>query len=365
MKILSLVATLFCLVQQAMANSAYPGPIVMEQADGSSIILRLNGDDYYHFFTDEDGYTCIPNDIGDWVYAIQGPEGDLITTGVKVDNKKRPPGLAKGISPTDEAKAKDCVNKLCGGNGKGRHLRATHRQLVAAQGTVKNLVVLIRFSDHTGRTLPSENDISTLMNNPGPNTLCPTGSVWNVFNASSYGQLDLQSVVAPWVTVSNTEAYYANGNSGLTTRTHELIREALNLVDSSINFGDFNNDGDSYIDAITFLHSGYAAEFGGTDAYGATNTNRIWSHKWAIYTSPGQWVSGEGVSVYEYNISPAVWGTSGSSIGRIGVIAHELGESSDCDLAFRSSESAKNVLIPTLSLGQVTSLAFPTCTMVV
>jgi M6 family metalloprotease-like protein len=203
------------------------------------------------------------------------------------------------------------------------------------------------------------------MNNRGNNALCPTGSVWNVYNASSYGQLDLQSVVTPWVTVPNTEAYYANGDRGITSRTHDLIRDALNLVDSSIDFRDFNKDGDSLsrIDAITFLHSGYGAEFGGTDAYGAASINRIWSHQWSLST--GQWVSGEGVSVYDYHISPAVWGTTGNAIGRIGVIAHELGESRDCDLAFRSSQSAKNVLIPTLSLGQVTSLAFPTCTMVV
>jgi hypothetical protein len=59
MKILSLVATLFCLVQQAMANLAYPGPIFMEQANGSRIALHLRGDEHYSFFTDEEGYTCI------------------------------------------------------------------------------------------------------------------------------------------------------------------------------------------------------------------------------------------------------------------------------------------------------------------
>ena len=76
---------------------------------------------------------------------------------------------------------------------------------------------------------------------------------------------------------------------------------------------------------IQFLHSGYGAESSGTDAYGASYTNRIWSHKWELSTYPEAWTSAEGVKVSKYNISPAVWGTSGSAIGRIGVIGHELG----------------------------------------
>ena len=129
--------------------------------------------------------------------------------------------------------------------------------------------------------------------------------------------------MADWVTIDFTEAFCADGNSGLSTPFQTCLKNALTKVDAQINFTKFDLDGDNWIDAIGFLHSGYGAEFGGIDAFSTPYNNRIWSHKWELFT--GIWTSAEGVSVNNYHISPSVWGTSGSSIGRIGVIAHETG----------------------------------------
>ena len=89
-----------------------------------------------------------------------------------------------------------------------------------------------------------------------------------------------------------------------------------------MNFTEFDVDGNKWIDAIGFLHSGYGAEWGGYDPYNTSRTSRIWSHKSALSTT---WTSTEGVSVSNYYISPSVWGIIGSSIGHIGTIAHETG----------------------------------------
>jgi M6 family metalloprotease-like protein len=140
---------------------------------------------------------------------------------------------------------------------------------------------------------------------------------------SSHGQLTINSVVTSWVTIDYTQAYCADGNNGETKIIQICLRNALTKVDSQVNFTQFDVDGDKWIDAIGFLHSGYGAEHGGVDSYGTKYTNRIWSHRWTLFN--GIWTSAEGVRVYDYHISPSVWGTSGLSIGRIGVIAHETG----------------------------------------
>ena len=156
----------------------------------------------------------------------------------------------------------------------------------------------------------------------GDPVLAPTGSVRDVYLENSYNQMELNSTATGWMTVSNTEQYYASGNSGLSSKIWEALTEALDLADASIDFSQFDEDGDGYIDAISFIHSGYGAEWGGFDADGTFYTNRIWSHRW---TSQPAWTSDEGVRVGPYHISPGLWDTSGSDIGRIGVIAHETG----------------------------------------
>jgi M6 family metalloprotease-like protein len=183
--------------------------------------------------------------------------------------------------------------------------------------------VLIQFSNHAGRALPTPSDVDVLFNAPGGDpVLAPTGSVRDVYLENSYGKMDLTSDVSSWITVSGTEQYYANGASGDST-LWEALREALDKLDRTVDFSQYDSNGDGYIDAIAFLHSGYGAEWGGSDVDGTYYTDRIWSHRWAIQNPV--WTSEEGIKVSNYHISPALWGTSGDAIGHIGVIAHETG----------------------------------------
>jgi M6 family metalloprotease-like protein len=200
-----------------------------------------------------------------------------------------------------------------------------HRRTVITSGTLKNLVIPFKFSDHNTRPLPSRSDLDVLMNNVGPDAaICPTGSVRDVYLQNSFNSLDLESTVIDWVTLDYTESFCANGQSGLSSRIHTCLGNALDKAEAAgVDFSNYDLDNDNIIDGITFFHSGYAAEWGGTDQYGTSGNGRIWSHKWALF-SPS-WFSDDGIRVYEYHINPALWSTSGSNIGRIGVIAHETG----------------------------------------
>ena len=82
------------------------------------------------------------------------------------------------------------------------------------RGDDKNVVVLMRFKDHTARPSPAK-DLEEIFNAPGGDpTLAPRGSVRDVYLANSYGTFQLNSTVFAWVTLPKTEQYYADGNSG-------------------------------------------------------------------------------------------------------------------------------------------------------
>jgi len=320
-----LVFLIFTLVvPSALAMPAAPFPFQEVQPDGSQITLYARGDEHFDWLEDADGYTVVNNN-GRFEYARLSSSGHMIPSGLLV-GKGDPKawGLQKRILPSVAVRALS-ARRIGGANGP-TSAEGVAAQAVPPSGTVKNLVVMIRFSNHVSRPLPSVADMDILFNAVGGHpSLAPTGSVKDVYFENSYGQMMLDSYVNPglsdWITVSGTEQYYANGKSGDST-LWQALREALDVLDDVVDFGDYDTDNDGRIDSIAFIHSGYGAEWSGTDAYGANSANRIWSHRWAIQP---QWNSNDGVSVFDYHISPGVWGTSGSAIGRIGVIAHETG----------------------------------------
>lgn len=305
----------FAVAPSAMANQANPNPILERQPDGTMIEIRVKGDEHFNWNEDKDGYTILRHN-GWYKYATKESNGRLKASPHVVGQANpKALGLQKRLKPSKAVQAQSS-KKIASAN-------ADAPQRVTPVGAVNNLVVMIRFADHAGRNLPSVAQVDTLFNAIGGDpVIAPTGSIRDLYLENSYGQFQLNSSVYAWITLSETEAYYANGQSGDQT-LWEGLREALTQLDQTVDFSNFDSDGDGNIDAIAFLHSGYGAEWGGTDVDGAGQNDRIWSHRWAMQSSA--WTSAEGVTVNDYHISPALWSTSGSEIGRIGVIAHETG----------------------------------------
>jgi len=102
----------------------------------------------------------------------------------------------------------------------------------------------------------------------------------------------------------------------------ELVISAVNAANNAgVDFSQYDNDGDGYVDTVIVIHQGPGQEVSGI-------STDIWSHKWdlssAKYYGDGTGpVSVDGVTVKVYTMQPEFTDSAGDS--SIGVFAHEMG----------------------------------------
>jgi hypothetical protein len=88
-RILTCLFVLFYWWTAANAVAAYPYPTTVTQPDGTTVTVKMHGDEWFHYTTTTDGYTVVKNDNGYWVYA-QDVDGKLApTTHIARDAAKR------------------------------------------------------------------------------------------------------------------------------------------------------------------------------------------------------------------------------------------------------------------------------------
>lgn len=203
---------------------------------------------------------------------------------------------------------------------------------------LRNLVVLLRFSDQATRKVPPLDHLDILFNSEGGDPdLAPAGSLRDYFSLNSYGAVNVITSFAKflssslsstwskdedfWMTLSQKQSHYAENNYGL-HRSSDMVLEALEQLESvDFPFDEYDLDGDGEIDGFHALHSGYGAEYEGIDCGGAPELDRIWSHKDAL-----GWTSERtGVVVPMYSVTSASRGRCGSDVVRVGVLVHESG----------------------------------------
>ena len=178
-------------------------------------------------------------------------------------------------------------------------------------GSFKALAILIKFSDKAESVVPAEFDTLLFVNRQG--------TVRHYYNEVSGSQLDIVTVNMPsslgWITAPQTYDYYCNDQNGTgeyPQNSQKLCEDVTTIINPLVNFADYDNDGDGYVDAIILIHTGPGAEF--------THTSTdIWSHKWSVW--PPKLM--DGVYIFDYSIQPEYWSIPGDIT--CGVFCHELG----------------------------------------
>jgi immune inhibitor A len=307
------------LPQSSGAVPANPRGVELSQSDGSKVKVFFKGDEFYHWQEDSGGYTVVKDTgTGDWVYAEPATDGSLKAGMFKVGAYNPATlGLTKHLqNPAVIRRANDLR--------KARSASRSVHSVVQGEtgpakapvttGTMKNLVILARFSDQT--TTYSKAEFGSLFNNIGYTVDGASGSVKDYFNEVSYNKLSVESTISEWVNLPQPFAYYGANVSGEDGNPRQMVIDAINALDATgFNFATAFGGA---VNSLTIIHSGRGEEAG------VNNPDYIWSHYWWL-ASP---MVVDGITLQAYHTEPELRGKDvdvSSEITRVGVICHETG----------------------------------------
>ena len=182
------------------------------------------------------------------------------------------------------------------------------------------------------------NDIPSSVGLPAFDTLifAPPGgppSVADYFHEISYGNLTLVTFNPPsslgWQRAPNNSSYYINSD-GITGTGDDygwgtypknlqgLTAHAIAAIDPLVDFSQYDNDGDGFVDSVVFIHAGRGAEL-------SLSPSDIWSVAWDMtsFGGPGPILTGDGVRIDNFTYDPEYMVTPGDQT--MGVYCHEIG----------------------------------------
>ena len=317
--VLLIMACLWCWVG-ALAVPANPNPHVVTQPDGTTIRVRLCGDEYYHYYTTEDGTPVTLCDDGFYRYTTIDAQNNLVASADVVGkvNTLVLPDKKSVLKRHSELYKVNKAKKVVDLPRKQAPMRSAVRNAGSKDGVVKGIIVLAEFQDQ--KFTFSQKAINDKMNKVGyTDEYGSIGSVRDYFIAQSYGKFQPEFDVVGPVTLSQNMAYYgANYQGANDIRPHEMVAEACQLASQQglADMSDYDHDGDGWVDLVYVIYAGYPESSG---APGET----IWPHAWYVYSGGGLLVTLDGVSLNAYACSAELNGNSGLNLDGIGTFCHE------------------------------------------
>ncbi len=316
-----LAATIVAFAAQAVP--AVPRPIEVTQPDGTKLMMKIIGDEFFNYHTTVDGYTIVRNDAGYFVYALKQNE-DLIPSKMIAHNEAERSASEMQFVSTLE---KGMISKVDARKGKLKRNPVDAATQAASQkgydyNNFRGLIILVDYYDcQFSRSdmqnfyycMANEVNYTGYTNEDGtPNWWggC-TGSVRDYYFDNSQGRFAPTFDVYGPVTLSNYSVdYHEQWNN-----TGEIWAAALNQIDPQVDFSQYDTDNDGNIDMIYFIGAGSGSNSDGSSTH-------LWPHKSDLYW---QWITLDGKRARTYACSTEfLYDASYGLLDGIGTICHEF-----------------------------------------
>jgi len=311
-----LVGVCIALSGSGAAAPAAPTDHTLSQPNGTSFTATQWGTEDNHGWQTTDGYTIVQGSDGWWWYATVDA-GALVPTDRKVGIDTPPESVPKGVRGAADTSHRHSSAGAPASAAVGTSAQAASAGIQPAPttGTVRYPVILITYPDTN--TTASSREFQQLLFGTDPAIASGPGSMQDFYLEASNGQLTVDGTVSAWVTADHGHDYYDNE-----IRAAELVQEAARKADGQIDYSQYDNNGDGYVDGVIVIHQGAGEEVTGNPA-------DIWSHRWSLssaayYGAPvSPYASNDGVTINDYSANPET--SFDGQISTVGVFAHETG----------------------------------------
>ena len=258
--IVLLIAFVVMATMEMFAAKAVPGAMQVTLVDGRTVTVSLRGDEHLHFLISSDNEIIIRE--GDtYRVATEEERENIFNSAAKLDEQI----LA------NQAKA---IGALQANTGEG----ISGEKLFPHMGTPKVLVLMAEFADVSFTF--SKHEIDSLLNSSAVltktsksaksystgeevvmsklSTMRSYSSVAQYFNDCSDGLFKPQfDVYGPYTLSKNMSVYGAGDND----RMDLFIPEVCALANAEVDFSEYDQDGDGYVDLVYVIYAGYSANW--------------------------------------------------------------------------------------------------------
>ena len=320
----------------ANAKPAKHGIVMQEQPDGTVLPVRLMGDEHAHRTFSEDGYLLMEDASGFMTYATVDANGEIVASSRRaVAADKRTDADKSFLRNLDKEAMTAQVEAIDVDRREQRNATMNARRAKAnrqgkinsqginllfsdfpSEGVQKALVILVEYQDVSFSMSDPQDYFYRMLNENGFSQNGNNASARDYFCQNSNNKFQPDFDVYGPVKLKNNRSYYGgNDYYGNDNHPEEMVIEACQQLDATVDFSQYDDDGDGYIDNVYVFYAGKGEADGG-------GNSTVWPHSWNV-TNTGAKYYFDNVLLDRYACSNEIDNTTQKPDG-IGTFVHEF-----------------------------------------
>lgn len=274
-KLLSTLLLLVAVSAAAWAAKATGTPFAVEQPDGTTLMVRLLGDEHFNWYQTMDNVLLVRVD-GAFYVAKTEDDGTITSSGIIAHNSD-----SRNAEETSMAKSQDAGKFFKAASGTHNGMAKASGYPVTGRcphmGKVKIPVIMMEYPD---RPFSMDRDSLYREFDDYFNSMAPTptnkntrgySSIKRYFHHASNGQFELEfDLYGPYM-ADYPINHYAYTKEERSTPSYALKQEALDKASADIDFTQYDSNNDGEVDMVYILYAGYGHNIG-------DHPESIWPH---------------------------------------------------------------------------------------